>query len=237
MIKFIYFKEDTNYTMTRQLNLLTATILFSIILIATACTGKASTPALTTQPATATRTAGIGAPVGPFAPNQEIALEIEAVALAYNPADGSLLKADSQGLSRWQGGSSWTKIDILGETSLSGVVINPTAPDNIYIAGPGLGVARADNSGESWQTINSGLPNLDITALAMHSYLRDTLYAWVNNDGIYRTEDGGASWKKTPDLPIQDPNVRGLVHSTLEGSMNTGWLYAATPSGAFLSMD
>ena len=31
--------------------------------------------------------------------------------------------------------------------------------------------------------------------------------------------------------------VTALAHSTYEGSMNTGWLYAGTPDGPYLSMD
>jgi photosystem II stability/assembly factor-like uncharacterized protein len=120
---------------------------------------------------------------------------------------------------------------------LSGIAINLDQPAMMYLSGPGLGVLRSDDGGDNWQEINAGLPGLDVTALAMHSFRRDTLYAWLINDGIYRTEDGGVSWKKMPDVPIEDPQVSGLTHSTLEGSMNTGWLYAATPSGAFLSMD
>jgi hypothetical protein len=71
---------------------------------------------------------------------------------------------------------------------------------------------RSDDGGANWQEINSGLPSRDVTALALHSFQRETLFAWLKDEGIYRTEDGG-------------------------GSMNTGWLYAATPSGAYLSID
>lgn len=159
------------------------------------------------------------------------------VALAYNPADGSLLKADNQGLSRWRPGSDWEKVNIPRNSGLSGVAVNLDQPATVYISGPGLGVLRSDDGGGAWQEVNTGLPDLDVTALAIHSYLRDTLYAWISNDGIYRTEDGGMRWEKVPDVPIDDPQVHGLTHSTLPGSMNTGWLYAFTPSGAYLSMD
>lgn len=233
-----YFKEDTKYSMKQQLNLLNTTMLLIAVLILAACTGRTSTPSPITPPPTPAKTTGLGTPAGPSdpsAPAQEIT--IEAVALAYNPADGSLLKADSQGLSRWQGGSGWEQVDVPQHSGLSGVAVNPDQPTTVYISGPGLGVFRSADSGDNWQEINTGLPGLDVTALAMHSFRRDTLYAWVNNDGIYRTEDGGATWKKTPDVGIEDPQVRGLTHSTLPGSMNTGWLYASTPGGAFLSMD
>lgn len=159
------------------------------------------------------------------------------VALAYDPGDGSLFKADREGLFRWRPDGSWEAVNELPSAHLSGVIVDFGKPTAIYISGPGLGVARSDDDGKNWRTINSGLPNLEVTALARHSFQRETLYAWLQGDGIYRTEDGGANWKRVPDQGPPDKDVRGLTHSTLEGSMNTGWLYAATPTGAYLSMD
>lgn len=158
------------------------------------------------------------------------------VALAYDVADGSLLKVDSSGLLRWRVGRGWEK-SALPVSSLSAVVVNPEQPTTVYASGPELGVIRSDDGGQSWQNASAGLPGPDVTALALHSFRRETLYAWVHNDGLYLTEDGGATWKRAPDQGPPDTDVRALIHSTLPGSMNTGWLYAATPSGAYLSMD
>lgn len=163
---------------------------------------------------------------------------LDLVSLAYNPADGTLLKADSLGLWRWQIDSSWQAIPVpeVG-AGFSGVVANPDQPAIIYASGLGLGVTESDDGGETWQAINTGLPSLDVTALALHSFRRETLYAWVRSEGVYRTEDSGATWEQVPDQGPADTDVRGLTHSTLPGSMNTGWLYAATPTGTYLSMD
>jgi photosystem II stability/assembly factor-like uncharacterized protein len=159
------------------------------------------------------------------------------VALAYNPTDGSLLRGDGQGLFRWQAKGSWQPVALPQSVPVSGVVINPDHPATFYASGPGLGVVRSDDGGATWQAVNTGLPSLVVTGLALHSFQRDTLYAWLKGDGIYRTEDGGAHWVQLPDQGPPDKDVRGLVHSTLKGSMNTGWLYASTPTGGYLSMD
>ena len=161
----------------------------------------------------------------------------DSVALAYDPADGSLLKGDRDGLFRRRVDSGWESIDVPHTLGLSSVVVNPDKPATIYASGPGLGVIRSDDGGTNWRAVNNGLPGLDVTALSLHSFRRETLYAWVLGDGIYRTEDGGANWKRMPDQGPPDKDVRGLTHSTLPGSMNTGWLYASTPTGAYLSMD
>jgi len=161
----------------------------------------------------------------------------ESVSLAYNPADGSLLQADQNGLARWDVERSWQSVNTPQTSALSGIVVNPDQSATLYISGRGLGVMRSDDSGSSWYAVNNGLPSRDVTALTLHSFRRETLYSWLNGDGIYRTEDGGTSWEQVPDQGPTDKDVRGLTHSTLPGSMNTGWLYASTPSGAYLSMD
>ena len=189
-----------------------------------------------TKPADSlTASGGLSDPAGPPVP-REIGPS-ESVALAYDPTEGGLLKADRDGLFHWRAESGWGTIDISHTYGLSGVVINPDQPTTIYASGPGIGVLRSDDGGQNWQPVNTGLPSLDVTALALHSFRRETLYAWVRDDGIYRTEDGGATWTRMPDQGPPDKEVRGLTHSTLPGSMNTGWLYAATPTGAYLSMD
>lgn len=160
------------------------------------------------------------------------------VALVYRPAGDELLLANSIGLLRWKAKDGWMKVSI-PETpaGLSGLVIDPAKSSTIYASAPNLGVILSNDAGATWQTINSDLPSLNVTALALNLVRRETLYVWVRDDGIYRTENSGSSWKRVPDRGPADVDVRGLVHSTLPGSMNTGWLYAATPTGAYLSMD
>ena len=79
------------------------------------------------------------------------------------------------------------------------------------------------------------LPSQDVAALAVHSFHPGTLYAFIPAQGIFRTDDAGDQWQKMDAGP--QSQVVGLAHSTLPGSMNTGWLYAATPDGPYLSMD
>jgi len=189
-------------------------IILTCLLTLAACTGKTNSPVASAP----TRTS-------------------DSIGLAYDPATGGLLKADNQGLSRWRSDGVWEKLAMPEEAGLSGVVVNPDRPGTVYLSGPGLGILRSEDAGKSWKETNAGLPNLDVTALSLHSFRRETLYAWVQDEGIYRTEDGGETWVRVPDRGPPDRDVRGLTHSTLPGSMNTGWLYAATPTGAYLSMD
>jgi photosystem II stability/assembly factor-like uncharacterized protein len=99
-------------------------------------------------------------------------------------------------------------------------------------------VLRSDDGGGHWIAVNQGLLIQAVGALAMHTFNRDTLYAWLP-DGVYETRDAGGTWKKIPPPTGRPANtdVRTLAHSTLPGSMNTGWLYATTLDGLWLSMD
>lgn len=158
--------------------------------------------------------------------------------LAFNPGDSSLLKTDAAGLSRFDAKEKiWKPINTLVVSGLTGVVVNPDSPNVLYVSGLAVGVLKSTDSGGTWSEVNHGLPSKDVTALTIHSFRRDTLYVWVRGNGVYRTEDGGQNWKQMPDSLKPFSEATALVHSTLPGSMNTGWLYASTAEGAYLSMD
>ena len=167
-------------------------------------------------------------------------------ALAIDPRDGHLLKATSEGLFQsLDGGKSWQAMmlpaDIAGN-GVSQVAIRKDQPDTIYIAGEQIGIWRSRDAGKTWDKVTRGLATDAVTALALHSngYPRDdskSLFAWVAGVGIFESRDEGDNWKRSPDKGPPNLNVLALTHSALPGSMQTGWLYASTPDGAYLSMD
>ncbi|HEV2123857.1 MAG TPA: hypothetical protein VGW38_13920, partial [Chloroflexota bacterium] len=94
------------------------------------------------------------------------------------------------------------------------------------------------DQGRTWMAVGKELPSQQVHAVALHSFRPETLYVALRSkeaSGIYRTEDNGGRWRKMDEGP--PAAVGALAHSTLEGSMNTGWLYAGTPEGVYLSMD
>lgn len=166
------------------------------------------------------------APVGP------------ALSVAVDGTDGSLLKADGGLFRSVDQGRSWQTLSLpaaVHPEQVRQVATSPAAPSTLYAAGPGAGVVRSDDRGQTWRTISTGLPSQAMAGFAVHSFRPDTIYAWIGGQGVFRTEDGGKRWEKMDDGPPAP--VVALAHSTLEGSMDTGWLYAATPDGPYLSMD
>jgi photosystem II stability/assembly factor-like uncharacterized protein len=149
-----------------------------------------------------------------------------------------LLKATDGLFRSTDRGQTWQPLPIpasLHPDRIRTVATTIAAPSSIYVAGPGAGVVRSDDRGQTWRTVSAGLPSQDVTAFAVHSFRPDTLYASIDGQGVFRTEDSGDRWQKMDAGP--EGAVIALAHSTLEGSMNTGWLYAATPEGPYLSMD
>lgn len=158
-------------------------------------------------------------------------------ALAYAAQAKALYRSDGPSLYRSNDdGKSWAQVP-LGSRSgaIRAVVASPTGDEALYVAGPGLGVLKSVDGGASWRPIDDTLPSRDVTTLAAHNTEPDTLYAVLAGAGIYRTEDGGNRWRlvdKGPSSPI-----RQLIHSNMEGSMQSGWLFAATDQGVHRAMD
>lgn len=163
----------------------------------------------------------------------------QVVALTFDIAGNRLIKAYPHALYRsGDGGRGWEAIPVppsMRRGRIAAVALPPKAVGTLYVAGPGFGVMRSQDDGATWLRLNRGLPNRTIEAFVAHAELETTLFAAVAGDGIYRTEDAGKTWSRMDRGP--GGQIDQIVHSDLAGSMNTGWLYAATPEGLHRSMD
>jgi photosystem II stability/assembly factor-like uncharacterized protein len=115
------------------------------------------------------------------------------------------------------GGKNWKKV--LGDdewTGVTDVAIDPRHPDRLYAAtwqrhrnvaaymggGPGTGIHRSVDGGETWEQLKKGLPKSDMgkIGLAISPQRPDVLYAAIELDrrtgAVYRSSDRGGSWNK-----------------------------------------
>lgn len=118
------------------------------------------------------------------------------------------------------GGKTWKKT--LGDeewTGVTDIVLDPRNPDWMYAAtwqrhrnvaaymggGPGSGIHRSTDGGETWEKLSTGLPksNLGKIGLAVSPQKPDIVYAAIELDrkkgGVYRSTDRGSSWQKRSD--------------------------------------
>ena len=118
------------------------------------------------------------------------------------------------------GGKNWKRI--LGNSEWTGatdLLIDPNDPQILYAAtwdrhrtvaaymggGPGSGIHRSTDGGETWEKLSNGLPksNMGKIGLALSPQKSNVVYAAIELDrtqgGVYRSADGGSSWSKMSD--------------------------------------
>lgn len=115
------------------------------------------------------------------------------------------------------GGKTWKKV--LGDeewTGVTDIAIDPRNPDMMYAAtwqrhrdvaaymggGPGSGLYRSKDGGETWERLKNGLPsgNIGKIGLAVSPQKPDIIYAAIElnkrTGGVFKSTNRGASWVK-----------------------------------------
>ncbi|MEM9858295.1 MAG: glycosyl hydrolase [Bacteroidota bacterium] len=118
------------------------------------------------------------------------------------------------------GGKNWKRT--LGNNEWTGVTdiaVDPRNPDLIYAAtwdrhrtvaaymggGPGSGIHRSLDGGETWTKLTNGLPtsNMGKIGIAVSPIQPDIIYAAIELDrrtgGVYKSIDRGITWEKQSD--------------------------------------
>ncbi|NDV50031.1 exo-alpha-sialidase [Yangia sp. PrR003] len=96
------------------------------------------------------------------------------------------------------------------------------------------GVSISEDGGASWRVSDAGLPDGEINAVAIASRNPDMIYASVRGDGLWKSEDAGATWSLAMDRPWLDDAERdplALASVELETGMGGIWIYAGTEVG------
>lgn len=162
----------------------------------------------------------------------------DVVAMEYDATGGKLLMAYPHALyESGDAGVSWQPVALPTRARDGRITTISVSAGRgaLYVAGLGVGVMRSVDEGRTWMAVDGALPSRDVAAFATHADQEETLYAYLPDSGIYRSEDAGAAWRRMDAGPGQD--VRALFHSDMAGSMQSGWLFAATPQGGRRSMD
>jgi len=137
--------------------------------------------------------------------------------IAYVCATGHLWDANEErGVFRTKdGGATWEKVLYVDEnTGCSDLSMDPHAPNVLYAGmwefrrwpyffnsgGPGSGLYRSIDGGDTWQELTNGLPEGDKgrIAVAVSPPQPSRVYALVEaeNTALYRSDDMGATWEE-----------------------------------------
>jgi photosystem II stability/assembly factor-like uncharacterized protein len=132
------------------------------------------------------------------------------------------------------GGETWVPISerLMGASGGyggSGLVVAPSEPQVIYVAGGANRVYRSEDGGYSWRSRRPSVP-CDVQSVAVDPYVAGTVYAG-GGCGLLRSDDGGTTWAQLMDhyavevlVNPADPTIiyAGTGHDGIWRSLDAG---------------
>ena len=158
-------------------------------------------------------------------------------------------------------GESWRNSDdgFVRDVHVSKLVIDPNN-NNVFYAttqgeteytdkvGDGAGVFKSTDRGNNWTQINNGLNSLETNVLAVDPNDSDVLYLGTDDDGIYKSINGGENWEKlipsasfgVGDIVVDPQNSNNVYMGTVDyfrlsesrGVLGDFGVYKSTDGGA-----
>lgn len=154
--------------------------------------------------------------IGPF----NVGGRIRSIAL--HPSDGQTLWIGAADGGVWKStdrGRSWTpQMQDVNAIAMGAIAVDPTNPAILYAgtgelssnvdAYTGAGIFKSTDGGDSWRAV--GLTNVGaFSRIVVRPDNGSVIYAGAtkNNDGFYRSDDGGVTWRRTFDDPVSDIDI------------------------------
>ena len=152
-------------------------------------------------------------------------------ALDYDPLDPSTVYvAAGNGLLRVTGnGERWKILTGSDVTELRDVAVDPNAPGTIYFSHT-AGIQITHDRGATWLDAGAGLRRKYTEAIRVDRRRSGVLLAG-NEEGIFRSEDGGKSWQLAGAAGVQVLHVEQSPHDACY------WLATTQGGGLFESTD
>ncbi len=157
------------------------------------------------------------------------------VALAINPQDDQIVYAGTWGAGVYKssdGGQHWQAAsEGLSDGFIQNLAIDPQNPATIYAGMYGYGVYKSTDGAATWQATGPGLTSQAVVyALVIDPTRPNILYAGTRDrafsgpqwgGGVYRSENGGASWQAVNNGLAED-----WVYSLAIHPQNPDFIYA-----------
>ena len=134
-------------------------------------------------------------------------------------------------------GESWRNSDdgFVRDVHVSKLIIDPNNSNVFYATtqgeteytdkvGDGAGVFKSTDRGNNWTQINNGLNSLETNVLAVDPNDSDVLYLGTDDDGIYKSINGGENWEKlipsasfgVGDIVVDPQNSNNVYMGTVD---------------------
>jgi photosystem II stability/assembly factor-like uncharacterized protein len=113
------------------------------------------------------------------------------------------------GVFRWTAGDGgWEHLTKgLPEAShVQAITLHPTNPDVVYV-GTHRGPFRSTDRGEHWGRLGFPEESAEVWSILVHPRNPNILYAGTSPTGVWRSEDGGDTWRRLPKA-VQPERVK-----------------------------
>src|SRR6266542_3603653 len=101
-------------------------------------------------------------------------------------------------------GKSWTRLRVeiaddcpnVGVPRPTGIAVDPTNDRNVWVGLEVDGVRHSTDGGETWTKVNGQILNPAVWTVSISASERDTMFCASRYGYLYRSDDGGDSWRK-----------------------------------------
>ncbi|MEW6363895.1 MAG: hypothetical protein AB1714_04570 [Acidobacteriota bacterium] len=154
---------------------------------------------------------------------------------AVSDSSSNILYAGTDGdgvLKSTDGGTTWSKTGPgIGDDWVLTLAVDPQNPAVVF-AGSMDHLFKTSDGGARWADCGQGLPSdlISVTSVSISPAMPDLVYVGCYDDGLFRSTDGGGTWKLAGDWPRRVVSAR----LTLD-PVAVDILYTATDEGAFMT--
>lgn len=97
-------------------------------------------------------------------------------------------------------GTAWTVERALRDLAPESLAADRRDPRRIYAGTSNDGLWRSENSGRTWDRVESGITHDAVTAVAVSPAEPGVVYAGTEPSAVFRSDDGGKTWREMPGL-------------------------------------
>jgi len=133
---------------------------------------------------------------------------------------------------------SWSS----GQGRINSIIVDPNSPTTFYSGAPAGGIWKSIDSGSTWTVLTDDLPQIGVSGIAIDYADSDIIYIATGDDdagdsysvGIFKSEDGGATWNPTGLNPGNSPDSMNdiYIHPS-----NSNILWVATNNGVYKTIN